>query len=232
MANSNQQIEKILGYNFKKPKLLQLALKHRSVGTENNERLEYLGDAVLGFVVADLLYQRFPKASEGELSRLRAHVVRGVSLADIAIELNLSDFMILGPGELKSGGKRRKSIMADTVEALLGAIYLDSDETTVRETIIRLFSKKFESLSLEQAQKDPKTRLQELMQSRHFELPDYQVTDTRGKEHEQQFEVECSVMIKNQQSLLSKATATSRRKAEQQAAEEMLQLLAQKGYRK
>jgi len=229
VAKTITKLEKILGYQFQDPKLLELALKHRSVGANNNERLEYLGDAVLGFIVADLLYIKFPNANEGELSRLRAHVVKGVSLADVGQELSLSEFMILGPGELKSGGLRRKSIIADMVESLLGAIYLDSGEAEVRATIIRWFSNKLEQLSLQQAQKDPKTRLQELMQSRHLALPEYSVTDILGKEHEQQFEISCLIQLKDKTAMNSQATSSSRRKAEQQAAEDMLSLLLDRG---
>lgn len=225
VALAIKKLEQKLDYQFKDKSLLELALKHRSLGAKNNERLEYLGDAILGFIVADLLFKKFPKASEGQLSRLRALVVKGVSLAEIALDLDLSQFVKLGPGELKSGGNRRESILADTVEAILGAIYLDSNEATLRKIILKLFHEKLSELSLEKAEKDPKTRLQELLQSRHFNLPDYTVTDTHGKDHAQQFQVSCRVEYKKGEIFVTTSTATSRRKAEQQAAENMLNRL-------
>lgn len=225
MALTIKKLEQKLDYQFKDKSLLELALKHRSLGAKNNERLEYLGDAILGFIVADLLFVKFPNASEGQLSRLRALVVKGESLAEIAFDLSLSKFVKLGPGELKSGGNRRASILADTVEAILGAIYLDGDVATVRKVIHSLFHDKLSEISLEKAKKDPKTRLQELLQSRHFPLPEYVVIDTRGKEHAQQFDVSCKVEYKNSEVFITQSTAVSRRKAEQQAAENMLNKL-------
>ena len=208
-----------LGYRFNDPELLQAALTHRSASNRNNERLEYLGDAVLGFVIAEILYRRFPNAAEGELSRLRASLVKRESLADIARDLRLGDYLTLGSGELKSGGYRRESILADALEAIFGAIVLDSGFQASRDCILSLFQSRLDNLPEAASLKDPKTRLQEYLQARRLSLPAYEVTSVRGRAHNQQFTVICRVAGLDQ---TSEGRGGSRRKAEQQAAEAML----------
>ncbi len=222
MTDSLLRLCQRLGYSFTDPELLQLALAHRSVGKRNNERLEFLGDAILSYVISDALYTRFPKADEGQLSRLRASLVKGETLAQLAQELAGGPSLQLGAGELKSGGHRRASILADAFEALLGAIYLDSDEETVRELILKLFSDRIQGTDLERATKDPKTRLQEFLQARRRPLPEYQVLNIEGSAHNQVFHVSCMVG-----GLASAAVAqgSSRRKAEQAAAQQVLEQL-------
>ncbi|MDQ7073901.1 MAG: ribonuclease III [Gammaproteobacteria bacterium] len=204
-----------LAYSFKQPQLLQDALTHRSVGSRNNERLEFLGDGILNFVIAAELFQLKPNCNEGDLSRLRASLVKGETLAVIARELDLGDCLKLGGGELKSGGYRRDSILADAVEAILGAIYQDSGFDSCRTVILHLFKDRLQNLPSSDILKDPKTRLQEYLQSRKLALPAYEVINAMGKAHEQKFTVECRIKELDH---LSQATATSRRKAEQAAA--------------
>jgi len=183
----------------------------------------------LGFVVADSLYRKFPKAAEGELSRLRAKLVKGVSLAVIAKKLGLGEFLILGPGEMKSGGHRRDSILADALESIIGAIYLDGGIDHARDFIDRWFCNQLENLSVSDAKKDPKTQLQELLQSRKLALPQYEVISTAGEMHDPKFEVKCSVVVFKNENLTCTETAKSRRIAEQKAASNMLQILQIKG---
>jgi len=205
----------LLDYQFKQPRLLDDALTHRSVGSRNNERLEFLGDGILNFVIAAELFQLKPECKEGELSRLRASLVKGETLAVIARELSLGDCLKLGGGELKSGGYRRDSILADGVEAILGAIYRDSGFAACQTVILHLFESRLKNLPDTDLLKDPKTRLQEYLQSRQLGLPEYEVIKAVGKAHEQKFTVECRIKELDQ---LSQATASSRRKAEQAAA--------------
>jgi ribonuclease-3 len=214
-------LSRALGYRFANPELLRAAVTHRSAGSSNNERLEFLGDAVLGYLVAEWLFQQFPEATEGQLSRLRASLVKRGALADIARQLDLGDYLRLGSGELKSGGFRRDSILADAMEALLGAVVLDSAGSLeqCRACIRRLFAGKFNGLSPGEELKDPKTRLQELLQSRHLELPVYQVTEVTGEAHKQRFAVECRVDALQQR---VRGQGSSRRGAEQDAAQAML----------
>jgi len=168
-------LSRSLGYRFQDPGLLQAAVTHRSAGSSNNERLEFLGDAVLGYVIAEWLYTQFPEASEGQLSRLRASLVKKETLAGIARELKIGDYLSLGSGELKSGGFRRDSILADALEAILGGIVMDSGFEACRTSIQRLFADRVSRLSASDELKDPKTRLQEYLQSRKLDLPDYEV---------------------------------------------------------
>ncbi|TRX54528.1 ribonuclease III [Thalassomonas sp. M1454] len=211
-----------LGYQFNDKQLLIQALTHRSAKGANNERLEFLGDSILGYVIARELFDRFPKSSEGELTRMRSSLVRGVTLADIGRDFDLGDYLILGPGELKSGGFRRDSILEDAVEAIIGAIFLDSDMDNCRRLILSWFDARLNKIQPGSAQKDPKTRLQEYLQGRKQPLPVYEVTDTKGQSHNQEFTVSCSVQgLKDV--IISKGT--SRRKAEQAAAEKVLELL-------
>jgi ribonuclease-3 len=211
-----------LDYPFADIHLLQQALTHRSAGGTNNERLEYLGDSILGFVVADALYHQFPEASEGQLSRLRASLVKRDTLAKIAREFDLGAFLNLGPGELRSGGHARSSILADGVEAVFAAIYLDGGYPAARQVILSIFASRIEALNLDDHQKDPKTRLQELLQARRLGLPSYEVIDITGDPHQQTFRVLCKVEELESEMV---GSGSSRRKAEQDAADRLLSTL-------
>lgn len=211
-----------LQITFNDSGLFQQALTHRSANARNNERLEYLGDAILSFVIAEELYARFPEVKEGKLSRLRASLVKGETLAEIARELKLGDVLILGPGELKSGGFRRESILADALEAIFGALYLDSGLDAAHSLILRLFAERLDAIDVTETVKDPKTRLQELLQSRKQPLPLYSVRELKGEDKQPVFEAACQV------TLLDKAVVargSSHRKAEKQAAERALTLI-------
>lgn len=210
------RLQEALGRRLGDPSLLRLALTHRSAGARNNERLEFLGDAVLGLVITDSLYARFPLAGEGTLSRLRAAVVCRETLAVVARGLGLGEYLVLGEGEMKSGGFRRDSILANGLEALIGAIYLDGGIEPAREVVHRLFDAQLETLSADEVIKDPKSRLQEWMQGRGLALPEYAVVAVSGESHRQTFEVECRVTGCEQ---TFRAGGTSRRRAEQAAAE-------------
>jgi ribonuclease-3 len=211
-----------LGLVFNDPQLFTLALTHRSVSSHNNERLEFLGDSILGFVIAQKLFEAFPNASEGVLSRLRASLVNQSSLADLARSVQLGDYLLLGAGELKSGGFRRDSILSDAMEAIMGALYVDQGIEASRRWIENLFVERLQSLSLDNWQKDPKTQLQELMQAKKLDLPNYTLITMSGLAHEQVFKVQCTVSVLSDSSV---GVGISRKKAEQSAAELMLQLL-------
>jgi ribonuclease-3 len=213
-------LESRLGYRFKDRALLEAALTHRSAGSVHNERLEFLGDAVLGLIVATELYRRLPDASEGELSRFRASLVNGTMLGSVALELQLGDAIAMGSGELKSGGYRRSSILADAFEAVLGAIYLDSDLNACREVVRHCFGRRLETLPDPVSLIDPKTRLQEWLQSRQMRLPEYRLLSERGEPHKRVFRVECRVL---DLSIEAEAEASSRRKAQQAAASRILE---------
>ncbi len=213
-------LEALLNYRIADQSLFVLALTHRSAGNQNNERLEYLGDAVLDLIVADDLYLRFPQADEGELSRMRAALVKGDTLAKLAREIDIAKHLILGSGEMKSGGHRRSSILAGTIEALIGAIYLDSGFAASQAFIRHLYHREYEALSLDDALKDAKTRLQEYAQSRSLSLPNYTVTGIVGEGHEQIFSVECIIDALSEGAVSGEGR--SRRKAEQAAAATML----------
>lgn len=204
-----------IGYEFKNLNLLQEALTHRSADSVHYERLEFLGDSLLGFFIAEALYQKFPKTDEGDLSRMRASLVCGPTLAKIAKEFELSEYLNLGPGELKSGGFRRESTLSDVVEALIGGIYLDSDLDTCRERVLHWYQERLAKIKPGASHKDPKTRLQEWLQSRQYVLPDYVIESTAGKAHNQRFTVSCSIRPLNEKII---GQGTSRRKAEQDAA--------------
>jgi ribonuclease-3 len=208
-----------LAYQFKDPALLARALRHRSAGKDNNERLEFLGDAVLGFVVAEFLYQNFPSASEGELSRVRASLVQQATLAAIARELQLGESLALGPGELKTGGANRDSILADALEALISALYLDGGLDACRELLQRCFTPRLAELQQPGAAKDAKTRLQEVLQARKLALPLYEIQQVSGKEHQQSFVVTCRVALLDAP---VRGSGHSRKVAEQNAAEAAL----------
>lgn len=223
------ELERRLGYPFANPELARQAVTHRSFGTPHNERLEYLGDALLNCAVATLLYERFPKLPEGDLSRLRASLVNQSSLSEVAGRLGLGDLLRLGEGELKSGGFRRPSILADAFEALLGAVYLDSGFDAVRAAVERLMAGKLEGRDRLPVDKDPKTALQEHLQGRKLQLPRYSVQRTEGEAHDQTFTVECRV---DDLGIVATGKGASRRVAEQAAAEGVLAELEKAGARK
>ncbi len=211
-----------LGLVFNNPDLFLTALTHRSAGAKNNERLEFLGDSILGFVIAKILYDKFPDAPEGVLSRLRANLVNQDSLADLARQHRFGDYLLLGSGEMKSGGFRRESILSDALEAVIGALYLDQGIDACSQWVMGLFQQKLQALSLDNWQKDPKTQLQELMQSKKIDLPEYTLLTMSGLAHEQTFKVKCTIPLLKDACI---GTGVSRKRAEQAAAEKMLQLL-------
>ena len=213
------KIQQILGYTFTHQELLKQALTHRSASSKHNERLEFLGDSILSFVIANALYQHFPYIDEGDMSRMRATLVRGNTLAEIAYEFDLGEYLQLGQGELKSGGFRRESILANTVEALIGSIYLDSNIKTVEGLILKWYEKRLEKISPGDTQKDPKTRLQEYLQSKHLSLPSYFIVEVYGEAHNQLFTIHCEVSTLSTNFI---GKGTSRRKAEQDAARKAL----------
>jgi ribonuclease III len=215
---SLDHLEQKLGYKFNNQKLLELALKHRSLGKNSNERLEFLGDAILNFVIAAELFRAYPKCLEGELSRLRSNLVRKDSLASLAKIFNLGEHLLVGESEKKSGGINRSSILADTLEAIIGAIYLDSDIENCSKKILEWYADKLISITLT-GQKDPKTELQELMQAKKLPLPQYQIIATEGKMHEQLFHVSCHV---EGLSIKTSGAGNNKQKAEQNAAENFL----------
>lgn len=223
--NSIERLQSQIDYKFANPALLELALTHRSFASQNNERLEFLGDSIVNFVVAAELYLRYPKFSEGKLTRMRSQLVCGEMLAEVAKENNLGDFLQFGTGEKKSGGHQRRSILADTVEAIIGAVYLDAELETVRKIILRWLAEKFEIVAAKKTVKDPKTRLQELMQSKKLPLPDYTIIKIEGKQHDQIFHVECKIEELDQTTV---GVGDTRRQAEKIAAEELLKILEQK----
>ncbi len=217
------KIAKALGYAFRQPNLLRQALTHRSHSTPNNERLEFLGDSVLNFAVALKLYEHFPRLTEGELSRLRANLVNQTSLFEVADALHLGDAILLGEGELKSGGFRRPSILADGLEAILGAAFLDGGFAAAEKLVGELFAEKIRALDPKAVAKDAKTKLQEWLQGRKIALPTYIVVETRGDAHEQTFYVECSVPKLN---LKAMGDGASRRAAEQVAAAQIFEQIS------
>ncbi|MBB5187273.1 ribonuclease III [Zhongshania antarctica] len=218
MASLDEVCQKI-GYHFKDSELLTMAMTHRSFSAVNNERVEFLGDSLLNMIIAEALYLRFPDVDEGDLSRIRALLVSGKTLATVAVEFELGRFLRLGAGEKNSGGQRRASTLADAVEALIGAIYLEAGFEVCRERVLAWFAPRLVSLNPDASHKDPKTRLQEFLQGRKQPLPDYQLVETAGADHQQTFIVSCSIsLLKSSVS----ASGSSRRKAEQAAAEKVL----------
>jgi len=205
-----------LGHRFADPALIRLALTHRSHGANHNERLEFLGDAVLNCIIADEIYRRFPHLPEGDLSRVRANLVRQQTLFEVATGLGLGPLLLLGDGELRSGGQERPSILADTLEALIGAIYLDSGFDAARTVVGRLFAPLLDATAADSPGKDPKTLLQEFLQGRRLALPQYAVVGTVGAAHRQLFRVECCIP---QLGIRTEGEGSSRRAAEEQAAE-------------
>lgn len=214
-----------LEHEVREVELFVAALTHRSASGRNNERLEFLGDSVLNLLVAELLYERFPQAPEGDLSRLRASLVSAEPLATIAQQLAVGEVLQLGSGELKTGGFRRQSILADTLEALIGAVYLDAGLEAARRLVRRLWASALERLPQAESLKDSKTRLQEYLQARGHALPDYQLEAVSGEAHAQHFRVSCAVPALT---LLASGEGSSRRRAEQQAAQQVLEQLSQR----
>ncbi len=221
-SNAIDVLLKKLDYSFNDAALLDEALTHRSFASKNNERLEFLGDGILNFVIADELFKLYPNVQEGDLSRLRASLVNKDSLADIAALLDLGEVIRLGSGELKSGGFRRPSILADAVESILGAVYCDAGFEACRTLIVRLYTEKLASPTDPQSLKDPKTQLQELLQSRHYPLPEYDVSSVTGKAHAQIFHVNCNI---RELQINVNGEGKSRRKAEQLAAQNAIALV-------
>lgn len=217
------RLQRRINYRFRDRDLLDCALTHRSVGAANNERLEFLGDAVLGMVVADFLYRSDAQLAEGDLSRLRASLVNRDTLADIAQTLDFGAGLHLGAGELKSGGYRRRSVLANALEAIIGAVYLDGGIEAATALIHSVFAEHFANLPDPASLKDPKTRLQELLQDRGLGLPEYETLEVSGPPHNQVFHVACRIEAL---SLATEARGHSRRSAEQAAAEKLLQELA------
>ena len=215
-----EKLQKNLSYQFSDIELLNKALTHRSVSKHNNERLEFLGDSVLGSIISEELYSRHSNIDEGQLSRLRSHLVRGNTLANLAKKLNISENLRLGQGELKSGGFRRESILADTFEAILGAIFLDSDYLTVKKVVLNLFSDLLNEVKSEESLKDFKTQLQEMLQKKGYDLPKYELLQTKGKDHNAVFYVSCHVEVLK---IKVEKNAKSIKRAEQACAQSILE---------
>lgn len=209
------KLTKLLGSELMATDTFVRAITHRSAEGKHNERMEFLGDSVLGLIITTELYQRIPRASEGYLSRLRASLVNENALAGIAAELAIGDFLRLGAGELKSGGFRRKSIIADAFEAIVGCIYLEQGMEVAKKFVLTAYGDRLDNLPAEDTLKDPKSRLQEFLQSRGHDLPDYNLIDTQGEAHKQTFTAECVIPKLN---IRTTGTSGSRRKAEQEAA--------------
>ncbi len=219
MTAAARWVEQTLRYRFSDLSLLDRALTHRSADGSHNERLEFLGDAVLGLIIAERISRLLPAATEGYLTRLRALLVRRETLAEIGVEIRLGDWIRLGPGELKSGGFRRASTLANGIEAILGAVYLDSGLDQAREVVETLYGERLRALPAEDDLKDPKTRLQERLQARGLTVPTYAIEAVSGEAHKRHFRVSCQVAAL---SLRTEATGRSRREAEQKAAEAMI----------
>lgn len=221
--NNIERLQKNLGYRFDDREYLFQALTHRSANAKNNERLEFLGDSILNFAIGKALFEKFPKADEGELSRMRATLVKEHTLAVLARRFHLGEYMKLGAGELKSGGYRRESILSDCVEAIIAAIYLDAGMEKAIERVNVWYQDLLLEIKPGDAQKDPKTRLQEYLQGRKLKLPTYTVLDIKGEAHNQIFKVSCETEILDEVFI---GIGTSRRKAEQNAAEQVLKKLS------
>lgn len=222
MSDALAALQRRLGHVFDDPALLQRALTHRSFGAEHNERLEFLGDAVLSLAISSLLFRQFADSAEGDLTRVRAHLVREDSLHRLALTLRLPDVLRLSDGEARGGGAQRPSILADAAEALLGAIYLDAGFEKAQAVVTRLLGEQIEAIEADSFGKDPKTELQEWLQARRVPVPAYRIVATRGQAHAQTFEVECAVPTLR---LAEQGEGRSRRAAEQQAARRMLATL-------
>ena len=220
------QLETLLGYRFRQSELLQVALTHRSAGSIHNERLEFLGDSIVNFVIAELLFKQFVVASEGELSRWRASLINRTTLAELANLFSLSEYLILGQGELRSGGNRRESILSCAMEAIIGAIYLDAGMQVVHERITAWYEPRFLQLQDAASHKDPKSQLQEYLQHEHLPLPQYTVDKMLGEAHQQLFYIRCEVQSLG---LSVIGQGSSRKRAEQDAAHLMLAAIKARG---
>jgi len=220
------RLQRALAYEFSDTGLLTLALTHRSAGKKNNERLEFLGDSILNHIIAEALYNTYPNADEGDMSRMRAALVKGDTLSEVALELSLGEYLKLGIGERKSGGHRRGSILADTLEAVIGAMLLDSDVERCRASVLQLFQSRLKGLAGHATAKDAKTELQEFLQGRHTPLPANALLDTQGSDHDLQFRVKCTLQ---KPAMTVVGEGGSRRKAEQAAAREALQWINEHG---
>ena len=217
-----EQLEKILKYQFNDKGLLELALTHRSFQGKNNERLEFLGDSILNFIIAELLFKEFKLLPEGDLSRLRSQLVKSATLSEIGIALNLGDYLILGEGELKSSGWRRPSILADSVEAIIGAVFIDGGISSANKLITGWYQERLDAINPNDIQKDSKSVLQELLQAKKIPLPEYTVVSIDGEAHNQHFKVSCSIP---KLGLSIEGEGASRKVAEQSAAEESIKKL-------
>lgn len=215
-------VSKSIGYTFKQPALLQQALRHRSAGAPHNERLEFLGDSLINLIVAESLFSYWPKADEGALTRARANLVRESSLAAIARQLDIGGNIVLGTGEMKTGGHRRDSILADTLEAVIAAIYLDSNFEACRTSVLPWFEQQIRDIQPGKIDKDAKTRLQEWLQAKQLARPDYQLIDSRGEDHARIFIVQCSTV---EPDFCEQAEGSSLRLAEMAAAEKIMNKL-------
>ncbi|AFA41403.1 RNase III [Wigglesworthia glossinidia endosymbiont of Glossina morsitans morsitans (Yale colony)] len=215
-------LQKKIGYIFKKNTLLQQALTHRSFSNKHNERLEFLGDSILNYIISDVLYRNFLNIAEGDLSQMRASLVRGYTLVEIANEFCLGNYLLLGVGEIKTGGRKRESILSNTIEALIGGIFLDSNIQTTYKTVIHWYQTRLNIIQPGNIQKDPKTRLQEYLQSNRYPLPNYSLKEIQGESHNQEFIIYCLIHGLNTQTI---GRGTTRRKAEQSAAKKALILL-------
>jgi ribonuclease-3 len=215
-------LSRIIHYTFNDATFMIMALTHRSFSAQHNERLEFLGDSVLSFLIAEELYKRFPRIDEGDLSRLRAQLVKESSLSTIATSIGLGDFIRLGEGELKSAGWRRPSILADTFESIIGAIYLDGGIEPTHQFVLRFFETQLNEIDPKLIQKDPKTLLQELLQSKKSDLPIYTVVSIEGEAHSQTFTIECII---KKSDIKTQGVGNSRRIAEQEAAAKAYQLM-------
>ena len=219
MNKAETWLKDSLDYQFNDTRLLELSLTHRSAPGHNNERLEFLGDAVLDFVISEVVFRSHPTAPEGDLSKLRASLVSDVSLAQLAADMGIGEHLILGSGERKTGGHRRESILADALEAIFGAVYLDAGFDASKAVIEKAFGERLEVFPDVEELRDPKTRLQEWLQARKKKLPDYELVKVSGEAHRQKFDVKCSVADSE---VMTMGTGTTRRNAEQEAAEKML----------
>jgi len=213
-----------IGYQFRDFDLLNTSLTHSSVDTEHNERLEFLGDAVLGLVIGETLYDQFPAAKEGDLSRLRSNLVKGETLSVVAREFELYHYLQVGGSDLKTSIQHHHSLLEDAVEAVIGAIYLDSDFECARKVVLRWFENRLESISLDENSRDPKSRLQEYVQANSLGLPQYRIVRRQGSEHNQTFFVQCRILSLN---IEAEGTGRNRKSAEQEAAKEILQMIGE-----
>ncbi|XRX42417.1 MAG: ribonuclease III [Buchnera aphidicola (Eriosoma harunire)] len=216
------RLQKVIGYTFIQQEILKQALTHRSAHSKHNERLEFLGDSILSFVIANALYHDHPYVDEGDMSRMRATLVRGHTLAELAYEFDLGEYLKLGQGEIKSGGSYRESILANTIEAIIGGIFLDSNIHTIESLILKWYKKRLKKISPGEKQKDPKTRLQEYLQSKRLPLPSYLVMQVYGEAHNQLFTIHCMINGITENLI---GIGSSRRKAEQNAAQHALMKL-------